>query len=191
MTQIFSLSLRTQLRSMCRMFKFARLNALRVCAAALCFIAVSCARLLDYPDRYYPGKPNASDLEGTWVMSADSLNRLRNHNFPRNEIKDHQIILKSEGKCSFRSYWMYISSDHPEQQYIETTGTWKIAAKNTTLFYVPTKQWVLEIDLQESSGRQFEISFYFSAVDEHLILWNYIGDPDRNNYVDFLKTNNI
>ena len=124
-------------------------------------------------------------------MSADSLDKLKSYNFPRHNNEEHEIVLRADGTCFFKSYWMYVSPNHPYQQYVESTGTWKIIIRDATLLHIPIKQWVIEINSQpvpELTGYHITTTLYFAFINRRLILWDYIGDPDRQEYVDFLRT---
>lgn len=156
-------------------------------------IVVGCNQAVGGCYRYVRTPPEASDLVGVWTPDRESLWRLRNWSdywdkgFDRWGPVDHQFDLKSDGRCSYRSYTDYSFSDAeyltPE---IFTTCSWNVGAAAAYVHHVRIQ--VPSVDIELRRGNEFILlGFNIAHEDGDYVLWQFIGDPDYSRYMDFRR----
>ena len=143
-----------------------------------------------------------ADICGKWFISNSSLERLICSGYVKYvESTDHYLEFLPSGRCRIGTYHYTQFKPTAEQQdsdYIKSDdGTWKITTTNgfTGLLGhriepIPAIEIVVENRFkagQFESISQATIHFYISYNRGQIILWQYIGDPDSSEYLDFIK----
>ena len=139
---------------------------------------------------YYLGKPSNQMMVGDWQMNSDSLRKLHRAGYTVIAPDRHRFVLRADGTCQFRSYWMYIAPDLAEQAYMECGGRWQIVfdqVPSALSSLLGVKHPILEIKLQENSDSSSTVRFYLTDRNRRLTLWEYLGDPDDDEHVEFEK----
>ena len=144
----------------------------------LCLTLTGCGAYFA-PDRNAKEALADKDVIGTWSMSTNSLALLVRDGFRPAATNRYSITFSADGTCSFQSVESFAS----QHRYVSVSGTWK-----------------LEHDTQGSSNikkvNALRLELLFDGVDhiqywnfarEHgvLILWNYHGDPDQWEFVEY------
>jgi hypothetical protein len=129
--------------------------------------------------------PDRSDVVGTWRLdsSAQQVMREQARFYPlaRTSPNDHEIQLRPDGSCYFRSYWAF----QEEDDYIETSQcTWELTLMPTAAGGKRVRA-AIELDLEPRSNRYVVTSFWLVREGGRLIMWQYLGDPDLLAYIDF------
>lgn len=118
-----------------------------------------------------------NEVIGTWVLDSN-CSAVGQHNtidrYIPDPAKPHQIILHANGTCQFLSVIENISGPHP---YRLLNGTWK-----------------LETDKENPSGSRLSLNlgrlwtdYEFREEKGTLILWQYWGDPDSCNFIEYQR----
>ena len=126
---------------------------------------------------------NESDVVGVWKMSADSLKLLTREGFQPEASYKYTLTLKPDGKCHFASANVGIT----EGIYMIADGEWKLEHVTTgdSKFL---KKNVLNIALNNANIDTIyitNIQFNFTQKRGNLLLWNYFGDPDSCEYIEY------
>lgn len=130
--------------------------------------------------------PHRQDLVGRWKIDKPSLERMKvveeYYHLSKLDPNDHLLILRSDGTCFFQTYREYQS----DVFYTSSECRWNLKM-DETIAGSGLQRAVLAIDLSASSNSQVSTRFWIVREKNELVLWNYIGDPDEVNYVDFRK----
>ena len=153
---------------------------------ALVFSALGCQRLFGTPDRHLKVLPNREEMVGRWTIDAASIERTKSEQrfYPMSKLnpEDHLIVLRQDGTCSFKSY----STFQFDRDYVVSEGQWKLVLEGPDVGS-EGKQASLEITLTPTANDYVVARFNIVRENGKLILWQYIGDPDRAKYADFHK----
>lgn len=140
----------------------------------LCLALTGCGAYFA-PDRNVKEKLADKDVIGAWSMSTNSLALLVRDGFRAAPTNRYTITFLANGTCSFQS----VASFAGQHRYVPVNGTWK-----------------LEHDTQGKKVNTLRLELPFDGVDhiqywnfarDHgvLILWNYHGDPDQWEFVEY------
>ncbi len=136
---------------------------------------------------------------GPWAVTADSIKRLEDLGYRDHvTVGDHRFELKDNGRCSFRSFPHYagpkkvveVAGQIPVPGYlsVETGCTWRLVSDK--IYVLSRERQVPVVELQMSFRRApIMISARFNVGDKdgRLVLWDYVGDPEEERYIDFVK----
>lgn len=148
------------------------------------FAVAGCNQALGLSDRHVKEAPQASELIGAWHPSQASLAHLREQGLANSSPPDHKITLGQGGGCRFRSHPDYSPSGNALKE--PESCTWSIARARAYIRHVEHDLPVVELRLQ--TGTHTTISRYYMTREEGaLVLWQYIGDPDYERYIDFSR----
>lgn len=119
------------------------------------------------------------DVIGTWSMSTNSLALLARDGFPAAATNHYSITFSEDGTCSFKSVESFAS----QHRYVSVGGTWKLEHDTQGNSNIKKKN-AIRLDLPVDGGWHFE---HLNFAREHgvLILWNYHGDPDQWEFVEY------
>ena len=144
------------------------------------FFAVTLAACGDFaPDRNLRRHASAEEIVGTWRLLPSSLNVLKKEaQYSPVEIsRPHDIVFRSDGSCHFRS----ADEFSPERaEYFDTEASWKLVH-----------------DPPFSDGKRNEvqiivgvrgITLNLAEVNHRLHLWQFWGDPDGWQFLEYEKT---
>ena len=153
---------------------------------ALLFSTSGCQRLFGLPDRHLKVLPSPEEMVGRWTIDAASIERMKSEQrfYPMSKLnpEDHLIVLREGGTCSFKSY----SPFQFDRNYVVSEGPWKLVLEGPDVEY-EGKRASLEITLTPTANAYVVARFSIVRENGNLILWQYIGDPDRVKYADFYK----
>jgi hypothetical protein len=129
------------------------------------------------PD-YFPRRKakNITDPEviGTWQLRPASAEKLLG--YPVSAGTKSTAEFSTDGRCS-------LSKFVDNGDLFSGEGTWKLTGEDDR---GGSRFTVLEISLPSpSGGRSSVFRFYFARAHHGLILWQYIGDPDSREYVEY------
>ena len=165
-----------------------------ICISAALFI-IGCRKARGLPDRYVKRDVLPSELVGNWEITEDSINRLIKENYTKYIKKEnHRLTLFDDETCNICTF-LYIIPDpnnkEEEEHYIhQTKATWKITKTRTYVRHVETMVPSLEIEVVKEikdSKNIRTVRFFIAYENKRFILWEYIGDPDYTEYMDFIK----
>ena len=137
---------------------------------------------------YYWGTPSSKMLIGAWRISGASLEKLRRSGYAKAAPDDHQLLLRSDGSCHFKSYRMYVAPDLADQKWVE--GTWRVVSARRLsglLSAIGARGSILTLDLQEQPNSSYSVQLYFAREGHQFELWNFLGDPDDKDAVAFIR----
>ena len=145
--------------------------------ALVIFLLTSC--LPDYfPRRDVRDKISEGQVVGRWHLSAESAEMLAGNNIPVDH--DSAVEFFPDGACLLRNFVI------GEESFSER-GTWKIDHDVMADRTKPRKN-VLRIFTTLPSGEQAVDSFFFWRHHRKLILYQYHGDPDGREHVDYERS---
>ncbi len=152
-----------------------------VAIAFLTLVAVGC-RFSE--DRYLKRTVRPDDLTGVYLgtpFSVESLKwaGLRDHL----DAREHHLELLRDGTCRVQTFLNPID--------VATSGTadwitgdapcrWRLGTDG--------RHQKLMVLVRATSGIENRMEFYFDEEDGHLILWQYVGDPDSWKYLELRKS---
>lgn len=142
--------------------------------AFIFLILVYCASLR-VPDTNLPNL-SRKDVLGTWRLSKGSMRKI-NILRPSGKPKlpsDNFIVLREDGSYSLRTY-MHIG--YYSGEYMRSDGTWKLRKEfEPSLSYLGTNIVDMSTEFSE---------FYVGKKRGRLVLFKFIGDPNRNWTIEF------
>ena len=126
------------------------------------------------PD-YFPRRKlklsSQEQLAGRWQLTRDSLKMMDRYLMRTPQASF--IELAADGRCDLHDF---VAGEDP----YSGTGTWKIEEKSD---YRSKRRFsVLRITRLREKG---VFSFYFTKRHGKIILWQYHGDPDGREYVEY------
>jgi hypothetical protein len=143
-------------------------------AAVVIAATLQAACFPDYLPRRKAKDIADSQVIGTWQMRAASAEKFLAYPAPAGTKS--AVEFASDGRCWLRNF---VNNG----DLFSGEGTWKLAGENDR---GGSRYSVLEIDLPSSNGgRSHVFRFYFARGQQGLILWQYIGDPDSREYVEY------
>ena len=143
---------------------------------------LGCAQLVGGSNRYIRTPPAESELVGVWRADRASLARLKGEGGEHTEPGDHFFELRPDHSGGFHSSFSYpagpLLTDH--------TCTWKLSTATAYVHHAQIEAPAVELTLER--GHSNTIAHYYIVREGgHLVLWHYIGDPDYEVYMDFVK----
>jgi len=166
---------------------------------ACMFVSAGCKQIQGLPDRHAKREITQSELVGNWVTTQNSLNSLIQEGYSRYTKKqDHYLALFDDGTCKFCTYSSIPPSptiQEEEKYYISLTdATWKITETSTIVGH--SSEMVPAVEIEKVERKQspeglninkITVRFFIAEENRRIVLWNYIGDPDYTQYMDFVK----
>jgi hypothetical protein len=134
------------------------------------------------PDRNLSRKLTTADVTGTWRLTAASLALLNRDGFKGAPEQRYTIVLKKDGQLNFAS----VISDFHTGTYMECQGTWNLGhdtRESSGLRVANT----LRMRLKTASADRFT-GMGFAETDGRLVLWDFYGDPDSWEFIEYERT---
>jgi hypothetical protein len=145
---------------------------MRIAATMLLLVAfVGCPRA---EDRAMKRQVSREELVGTWRLDEAGMVGLRDAGYKthlRNE--DHTLDLQGDGSCRIRTFRHPQSLD-PAPLYVDSPCHWRMTNLASQRVEV-----VLPTGVPET--------FQVAEEGGHLLLWQYLDDPDPWKYVEFVR----
>lgn len=156
-------------------------------AVALSCLAPACSTAV--------GPPPLPGLVGSWVASDVSLTLLKQHGFVRVSSSDHSIQLNRDGTCRFGTYWELSDSrsvPEGEAYVVSENCRWRVAATQVGIGNPRQVVGAVELDIEKAvtAGQEAHVVFATLIVREDqggLRLVNRVGDPDREEFVEYQR----
>ena len=144
-----------------------------------------CNRIFGVPDRYLKDLPQRDELSGRWTIDEASIARMKSEQrfYPMSKLspQDHSIVLRDDGSCSFMTY----SPFQFDRNYIVSDGKWELVMEQAD--GSEGKRAAVKMTLTPSPNNYVVAPFWIARENGELVIWQYIGDPDRVKYADFHK----
>ena len=132
-------------------------------------------------DRYVRTPPTESELVGVWRPDRATA-RLAREGAKFRGSADHFIDLRRDHSCTFSSSFVFpvgsLLTDHD--------CTWKLSTETAFVHHMERRVPGVELTLQKGSSTTF-VSYYIVREHGRLVLWDYVGDPDADVYMNFVK----
>jgi hypothetical protein len=130
------------------------------------------------PDRNLKRHVSENDIVGTWRLLPKSLDVVKKDaGYSPAEGTPHDIIFRADGSCHFRS----IDEGGPVRaEYFDTEGTWKLV--HHPAFGGESKENEVQIVIGVSG-----INFNLAEEKRRLHLWQFWGDPDEWQFLEYEK----
>ena len=133
-----------------------------------------CAPIRDIRDRV-----DDSVVVGAWRLTDESLRNLERDGFRRDPSHRYTITFNADHSCAFASV---IQFDGVE--YDEAPCTWSLA-HDVELSYGSVAN-LLRFEISRK-GTPLSTSLSFAREDGVLILWEYYGDPDQWDFLEYTR----
>ncbi len=133
------------------------------------------------PDRNLKQYVSKNEVIGSWTMTAKSLSLLIRDGFQKKEGHQYEIEIFPDGTCRFQS----VRGKFQGGIYHEVMGNWKLEHDKTGDSNVKKKNTLqLQLPLSKSTSYHY---LNFDKKDGKLILWNFYGDPDSWEFIEYTK----
>lgn len=155
-----------------------QLSPLLIVLALLC---TGCPRPLWLPDRNLKEYVTEQDVVGIWSLQPESLALLTRDEFKTNSTYQYNIRFFEDGSCSFHS----VIAEFQGGDYCDVKGTWELKHDITGDSNVEKKNTV-RIDLLIENKAVVRY-LNFDKEDGALVLWQFYGDPDSWEFLEYKK----
>jgi hypothetical protein len=147
----------------------------------LTIICTGCPHPLGMPDRNLKTYVQDQDVVGVWSLQPESLSLLTRDGFKADSSHMYQIQFQADGACSFRS----VVDEFSGGTYHDAKGEWKLEHDTTGGSNIEKKN-TIEMNLSLPNGRHIQY-LNFDKVDGSLVLWQFYGDPDSWEFMEYKK----
>jgi hypothetical protein len=125
-------------------------------------------------DRTMKRPVHREELIGTWRLDETGMVGLRDAGYKTHLTKaEHTLDLQADGGCHIRTFRHPKSLD-PAPLYIDSPCRWRITNVSSQL---------VEFDVPGGTAETFQVA----EEHGHLLLWQYLDDPDQWRYVEFAR----
>ncbi|MDP7010932.1 MAG: hypothetical protein QF685_06090 [Verrucomicrobiota bacterium] len=146
----------------------------------LIVLAILCAGC-GLPDRNLKENVKEQDVVCEWSLRPESLALLARDGFKTNSTHHYRIHFQTNGACLFQT----VVDDFRSGVYHDVKGTWKLEHDTTGNSNIKKKN-TIQIELPLPSGR-YIFHLNFDKHDGKLVLWNFYGDPDSWEFMEYRK----
>ncbi|MHB9000603.1 MAG: hypothetical protein ACYC9N_13955 [Thermoanaerobaculia bacterium] len=139
-------------------------------------LTVACQRS---ESRYLARTVSPTETHGKWTMTPTGIEGLRyaghaTHLTPA----DHTLEIRPDGTCSFSGFVDPLKTSGVDEGFVTSECEWRVGT-------VGHQALMLQMRGQPSSV--LGPYFYFDEENQHLLLWQYAGDPDAWRYVEYSR----
>lgn len=156
-----------------------------------------CSALSDFPERYIEREVQMAELVGTWELTPASESRIdsfrKEHPSWGIQAPWRTILLYDDGTCQVKPENMWVPDEEQVPSYTLANGmlegTWKLAdvwGITTEGGHKDVPGVVLHFEYPENHTHASTL--HIAEENNELILWTYVGDPDKVRYQDFTRT---
>lgn len=145
---------------------------------ALC---TGCPRPLWLPDRNLDRLVSREEVIGTWFMTTNSLRLLSRYGFNADTTNKYSIIFRENGSLSFNS--VLAGFDAITSHNID--GNWELQHDENGFSNNRAKN-ILIMSLVAEDG-SYSTSLNFDKDKSGIILWEFYGDPDMWEFIEYKK----
>ena len=147
----------------------------------LTVLCSGCPRPLWLPDRNLKTLVDRNDILGKWCITSNSLTLLKRDGFVTQAHNIYAIDFRSDGSLEFQS----VLAGFYTGTYCQVRGTWELKHDVEACSNVRSKN-AIEMSLVMPKGTHF-YCLAFDRDKNGLILWEYYGDPDSWEFVEYRK----
>ncbi len=173
--------------------------AMLILQSAVFALLPGCEQLFGPSDRHLGRSVSRGELVGQWSVTAESMERLKRLGYRDHvKVEDHRFELKDNGRCSFRSFPHYagpqevveVAGQIPVPGYLSVDAgcSWRVVSERISAL---GNEWQFPVVEFQMSSRKAPIMisarFYVAEKDGRLILWDYVGEPADERYIDFVR----
>lgn len=146
--------------------------------AALCS---GCPRPLWLPDRNLTSRVERSDVVGKWALTTNSLGLLARDGFNADEHSAYTIDFRTDGTLAYQS----VLAGFHTGTYLNIQGTWELQHDTKAHSNIRSKN-AIEMTLN-APNMTYSRGLLFDKDKHGLILWEYYGDPDSWEFMEYRK----
>ena len=134
------------------------------------------------PDRNISDRLDDAAVLGTWYLSARSLALLERDGFRRGTDHRYTVTLNPDRSCAFDS----VLDEAKGGSHVTTACTWRLEHDTRGDSNIQ-KANALRIQFELNGVRQGHY-LNFARERSTLILWNYYGDPDAWEFIEYSRS---
>ena len=116
------------------------------------------------------------DLIGVWSLRESSVELLKRNGLECSSDHAHTLVLELDGTCQFESIY-----DGMQLVHLSSPATWKLVHDAKACSNV-TRKNAIELDIERRLT-----CLNIDREDGQLILWQYHGDPDAWDFVEYVR----
>jgi hypothetical protein len=150
-------------------------NSSRAVAVLCSLIVVGC----DGSDRHTTRKVATSEIVGTWKMTAASLRLLKRDGYVPSPGETQTIRFNADGSLAFAS----VIDGFKGGTFNTCSGTWKLNY-DRTIDRETVRANSIDLELRRTSDTHLR-SLSLAEEGGKLRLWNYYGDPDSWEFIEY------
>ena len=155
---------------------------LKIILILSCAILFGCDRSL--PDRSLKEYVSETDVVGKWKLTPESLALLTQFGFKEKPEHKYSIVFHPDGTCEYHTVVGYFE----DIAYYEVAGSWELE-KDTMGNSNYIKKNALRIEIS-TPNMDYTRYLNFDKKEGQIILWNYYGDPDSWEFLEYEKIKN-
>ena len=121
------------------------------------------------------------DVIGAWKMSIESVAPLVRDGFHSEPTNECRIIFNPDGTCLFQSVYSFAR----QHRYLAVIGSWRLEHDTNGDSNIKKKN-ALRLELLIEGANHLS-HLNFAREDGVLVLWNYHGDPDQWEFVEYRR----
>ena len=133
------------------------------------------------PDRNLKDYVKEQDVVGRWNLQPESLTLLTRDGFQTNSAQQYYVQFLTNGVCAFHS----VIDEFQGGTYRDVKGSWKLEHDTTGGSNIKKKS-TIQVDLSLPDGRHVRY-LNFDRIDGALVLWQFNGDPDSWEFMEYKK----
>ena len=152
-----------------------------VCLAFLAVALLAGCGAFFAPDRNVKEPLGERDVLGTWEITTNSLKLLRREGYNPNATNGYQLTFGTHGVCRIQTVHTFAGGF----QYVDAAGTWDLEHNSLGDSNI-RKRNTLHIQFS-SEGTTCGVYQNFAREGGEIILWNYYGDPDLGEFIEYRR----
>ena len=122
------------------------------------------------------------ELYGNWAFNnftVERIARLRSIGLTKLAANENTIEIKKDGTCRFNTY----NAFHPYGEHLVSDGKWEL--KRGYDHALERESWYVEFELTPNDYAFVGTRFYLKKRGDVVIMYDFIDDPDQNQFVEF------
>jgi hypothetical protein len=133
------------------------------------------------PNRHISDRIEDAAVVGTWRMTERSLEHLERAGFKRKSPHDYRLTFNTDHKCEFASVLEWMGPP----TYLKVPCTWRLE-HDVEGFSNRSKANILRITF-DLAGKPHGLDQNFAREEGELVLWQYHGDPDMWQFIEYTR----
>ena len=140
-----------------------------------------CPRPLWLPNRNLKSRVEQTDIVGKWILTTNSIGLLKRDGFKVNEHSVYTIDFRTDGTLVYQS----VLAGFNTGTYQNVQGMWTLQHDTKIQSNTRSKN-AIDMTLKTSEGTH-SLCLLFDKDKHGLILWEYYGDPDSGEFMEYRK----